>query len=111
VGKRCFFKKIVAFFLLLLAMFFVAASLSAEESNKLSHQKENEVVYPYHKLMVDSLMSAYRNYISPVNQSSCPMYPTCSGYAEECFRTYNPLIASLKTSDRVYVIIPDMMIR
>ena len=60
-----------------------------------------EVPYSYTKLMTDGLILGYQKLISPINQSSCSMYPTCSEYAKEAFRKNNLLTAWLKTSDRL----------
>jgi len=62
---------------------------------------DNSVVYPYYRPMTSGFINFYQEYISPANQATCPMYPTDSRYAKGVFREYNPLVAILKTSDRL----------
>lgn len=58
-------------------------------------------VYPYSKLVTDTLYRGYRDWISPINSSSCPMHPTCSGYSHQSYQKHNPILATLKTTDRL----------
>jgi putative component of membrane protein insertase Oxa1/YidC/SpoIIIJ protein YidD len=84
-------KKTVTSLLLIVILLFTLTALA----------KANEEVYHYSNLITRSLKYTYQNVISPVNQSSCSMHPTCSGYAANAFNTENKLIAWIKTSDRL----------
>lgn len=46
-------------------------------------------------------INIYQKYISPIKGSHCPMYPSCSNYGLQAFKTYNPLKAFTLTSDRL----------
>jgi putative component of membrane protein insertase Oxa1/YidC/SpoIIIJ protein YidD/TolA-binding protein len=84
-------KKTVIFLLVIFILLFSVTTFA----------QANEEVYHYSNLITNSLKYTYKNVISPVNQSSCSMYPTCSGYAANAFNKENKLIAWLKTSDRL----------
>ncbi|QTL97357.1 membrane protein insertion efficiency factor YidD [Iocasia frigidifontis] len=62
---------------------------------------ENDSVYSYDKFLTSSLINVYQEYISPINYTTCPMNPSCSQYAKQCFQQMNPIIAVLKTTDRL----------
>lgn len=61
-----------------------------------------EVSYSFYRLLPIGAIRIYQKFISPVKATSCPMYPSCSHYAEEAFNRYNPLKAFIMTSDRLH---------
>lgn len=48
-----------------------------------------------------SLIGFYQKYISGIRGQSCPMYPSCSAYGYEVFKSEGVLKGFLKTSDRL----------
>ena len=48
-----------------------------------------------------SLVKAYRNYISPIDGKTCPMYPSCSKYSLLCFEKHGFFMGWLMTCDRL----------
>jgi putative component of membrane protein insertase Oxa1/YidC/SpoIIIJ protein YidD len=48
------------------------------------------------------LVSLYQQYISPIDGSDCPMYPSDSRYAVECFQKHGFLMGWVMTVDRLY---------
>ena len=48
-----------------------------------------------------SLIGFYKKYISPVDGSSCPSYPTCSQYSLDAIQKHGVLIGLVMTSDRL----------
>ncbi|MEW6215421.1 MAG: membrane protein insertion efficiency factor YidD, partial [Nitrospirota bacterium] len=58
--------------------------------------------YPFYRLVPLSVIQIYQRFISPIKATSCPMYPSCSHYAEEAFKRYNPLKAFVMTADRLH---------
>ena len=48
------------------------------------------------------LVSLYQNYISPIDGTDCPMYPSDSRYAIACFQKHGFLMGWLMTVDRLY---------
>lgn len=44
----------------------------------------------------------FQQYISPVDGPRCPMYPTCSSYAQQALHKHGPLLGALQTVDRLY---------
>lgn len=51
---------------------------------------------------LSSLFWVYRNVISPVNGSNCPMYPSCSRFSLEAISELNPVEGFLATMDRLH---------
>jgi len=49
-----------------------------------------------------SLVRFYQKYISPIDGSDCPMYPSDSRYAVECFQKHGFLLGWIMTVDRLY---------
>lgn len=47
------------------------------------------------------ILAFYKRHISPLLPPSCRFYPTCSQYAELCFRFDTPLIAFIKSAFRI----------
>lgn len=43
----------------------------------------------------------YQKFISPLKPPCCRYYPTCSNYAQICFKFENPLIAAFKSIARI----------
>lgn len=43
----------------------------------------------------------YQRFISPIKGSTCPMYPSCSNYGLQAFRTKKPFIAFAFSADRL----------
>jgi len=50
---------------------------------------------------LSSLVKAYRNYISPIDGKTCPMYPSCSKYSILCFEKHGFLMGWVMTCDRL----------
>jgi putative component of membrane protein insertase Oxa1/YidC/SpoIIIJ protein YidD len=48
------------------------------------------------------LVSLYQKYISPIDGSDCPMYPSDSRYAIACFQKHGLLMGWIMTVDRLY---------
>ena len=82
------------YLLVFLILIFISSFASFAKANTTT-------VFPYHRLVTNTLSYGYKNIISPVNQSSCSMYPTCSQYAINSFKKDSFLVAWLKTSDRL----------
>ncbi|MBW2109115.1 MAG: membrane protein insertion efficiency factor YidD, partial [Deltaproteobacteria bacterium] len=49
-----------------------------------------------------ALVSFYTTFISPIDGSRCPMYPSCSIYAVRCFKRHGFLMGWIMTIDRLY---------
>ncbi len=49
-----------------------------------------------------ALVSLYRKYISPINGSNCPMFPSCSTYGIEKNKKHGFLLGWIMTWDRLY---------
>ncbi len=47
------------------------------------------------------LVKIYRDSISPIDGSRCPMYPTCSQYSVSCFEKHGFLLGWIMTCDRL----------
>lgn len=52
-------------------------------------------------MKIDKLVAFYKRYISPLNPPACRFYPTCSEYANLCFRFNNPITALAKSLIRL----------
>ena len=85
---RLLFKTIIMFLLIL--FFLQIQVVQADDS-----------FYKPQQLIFNNFMDFYQEHISSINQSSCPMHPTCSGYAQHSFEQFNPFLAWVKTSDRL----------
>jgi len=48
------------------------------------------------------LVEFYKDYISPIDGSRCPMYPSCSQYSIECFEKHGLIMGWLMTCDRLF---------
>jgi hypothetical protein len=48
-----------------------------------------------------SLVRAYRNYLSPIDGKTCPMYPSCSEYSLLCFEKHGFFVGWVMTCDRL----------
>ncbi len=48
-----------------------------------------------------SFVKVYRNYISPIDGKTCPMYPSCSKYSLLCFEKYGLFVGWVMTCDRL----------
>jgi len=48
------------------------------------------------------LVRLYREYISPIDGSDCPMHPSCSQYSIKSFEKHGLLMGWLMTWDRLY---------
>ncbi|MCD6328664.1 membrane protein insertion efficiency factor YidD [bacterium] len=84
---------LVGFFLASIAVFSLgAASLDQVESQAAS---ENRAEAPR------LLIRFYQRVISPVNGSSCQMWPSCSAYSSQAFREHGFVKGFLLTSDRL----------
>ena len=49
-----------------------------------------------------ALIRFFRKYLSPVDGSECPMYPSCSQYSMACFEKHGFLMGWMMTWDRLY---------
>ncbi|NVM21384.1 MAG: membrane protein insertion efficiency factor YidD [Desulfobacterales bacterium] len=49
-----------------------------------------------------SWVKTFRKYISPIDGSNCPMYPSCSRYSIECFEKHGFVKGWVMTWDRLY---------
>lgn len=49
----------------------------------------------------DDYINVYQNTLSDLRNNSCPMYPSCSEYGREEFRTKPAIIAAASTADRM----------
>jgi hypothetical protein len=47
-------------------------------------------------------ISFFRKYLSPVDGSDCPMYPSCSQYSMACFEKHGFFMGWIMTWDRLY---------
>ena len=48
------------------------------------------------------LVKFFRKYVSPIDGSDCPMYPSCSRYSVECFEKHGFVVGWIMTWDRLY---------
>lgn len=48
-----------------------------------------------------SLVEVYRNYLSPIDGKTCPMYPSCSKYSLLCFEKHGLFVGWVMTCDRL----------
>ncbi len=48
------------------------------------------------------LVRFYQKYISPIDGSDCPMYPSCTRYSVESFKKHGFLLGWIMTVDRLY---------
>lgn len=48
-----------------------------------------------------SLVRVHRNYISPIDGKTCPMYPSCSKYSLLCFEKHGFFVGWVMTCDRL----------
>lgn len=48
-----------------------------------------------------SLVRVHRNYISPIDGKTCPMYPSCSEYSLLCFEKHGFFVGWVMTCDRL----------
>ncbi|MBW1676634.1 MAG: membrane protein insertion efficiency factor YidD [Deltaproteobacteria bacterium] len=48
-----------------------------------------------------SLVEVYRNYLSPIDGKTCPMYPSCSKYSLLCFEKHGFFVGWVMTCDRL----------
>jgi putative component of membrane protein insertase Oxa1/YidC/SpoIIIJ protein YidD len=55
----------------------------------------------FSQLVSDDYIDIYQNTLSDLRNNSCPMYPSCSEYGREEFRTKPALIAAASTADRL----------
>jgi putative component of membrane protein insertase Oxa1/YidC/SpoIIIJ protein YidD len=49
-----------------------------------------------------ALVKFFSQYLSPVDGSDCPMYPSCSRYSMACFEAHGFLMGWMMTWDRLY---------
>jgi putative membrane protein insertion efficiency factor len=62
---------------------------------------QHEEIETNNQPVLTDYIDIYQKYISSVRGSSCQMYPSCSSYGMEVFKTSNPLKAFILTSDRL----------
>ncbi len=55
-----------------------------------------------HEPMMAVLFRFYRDVVSPVNGSNCPMYPSCSRYSRTALDSLGTLEGMLATFDRLH---------
>ncbi len=53
-------------------------------------------------LLLGSVFWVYRNVVSPVNGSNCPMYPSCSRFSRQAIDELGPMVGLLATFDRLH---------
>lgn len=56
----------------------------------------------FHVPVTSGLIRAYQMIISPSKGSHCPMSPHCSAFGLQAFRSRNPIMAFIMTSDRLH---------
>ncbi|MBE9487418.1 MAG: membrane protein insertion efficiency factor YidD [Desulfuromonadales bacterium] len=64
---------------------------------KNTEKQENSSISP-----LKFAVRAFQKYISPVDGTRCPMYPTCSSYALQALHKHGPLLGVFQTVDRLY---------
>ena len=68
----------------------------ADGAKKSSDKQPSSHVNP-----LRSLVEVYRNYVSPIDGKTCPMYPSCSQYSLLCFGKHGFLTGWIMTCDRL----------
>ncbi len=97
-----------AHIVLLVFLFGYAVSVAAQsdplkgpwdlsEKRDVDHGQDKD-----HGSNVVGLIGLFREYVSPIDGSRCPMYPSCSGYSMECFKKNGLLMGWIMTWDRLY---------
>jgi hypothetical protein len=51
--------------------------------------------------MMMFMIRGYQLFISPVDGDRCKMYPNCSAYSYQAYKTYGPVMGTLLTFDRL----------
>jgi hypothetical protein len=90
--------------LLVVVLFLAASPVSAawnppgwvgsDESQRVGAVNPGAVV-------LDGALFIYRKWISPINGSSCPSYPTCSAYSSQAIHRHGPLAGAVLTAARL----------
>lgn len=70
--------------------------LGKRGAEKTSYGQAKSAINP-----LRSLVQVYRNYISPIDGKTCPMYPSCSGYSLLCFEEHGFFVGWVMTCDRL----------
>lgn len=52
-------------------------------------------------LALNSLLGLYRGFISPIDASNCPSYPSCSAYSLAAIKKHGPLKGAVLTASRL----------
>lgn len=101
--------KITIFLIIIIFSFFpqfVGISISNDNSFKgpwkksaksTSSQLQKITINPLKRLV-----RFYKDYISPIDGSRCPMYPSCAQYSIECFEKHGLIMGWLMTCDRLF---------
>lgn len=50
---------------------------------------------------LDQSIRIYQKYLSRSDGDRCPMYPSCSAYARQAFKTHGPIKGWILTTDRL----------
>ena len=79
-----------------LALFIVISLIIGLESDAVPHGLDNtQEITPF-----SFMLGIYRSYISPVDGDRCPMYPSCSRFAEEAVKDRG-ITGAFATFDRL----------
>ena len=84
---------------------FVELSISNDDPFKGPWGKNTKTTSQIKKTTINPLkhlVGFYKDYISPIDGSRCPMYPSCSQYSIECFEKHGLIIGWLMTCDRLF---------
>jgi putative component of membrane protein insertase Oxa1/YidC/SpoIIIJ protein YidD len=83
---------------------FVGISISNDDPFKGPWGKNTKTTSEIQKRTINPLkhlVGFYKDYISPIDGSRCPMYPSCSQYSIECFEKHGLIAGWLMTCDRL----------
>ncbi len=84
---------------------FVELSISNDDPFKGPWGKNTKTTSQIKKTTTNPLkhlVGFYKDYISPIDGSKCPMYPTCAQYSIECFEKHGLIMGWLMTCDRLF---------
>ena len=93
-------KKIWPYFLVFLTFFFNTSDLRSEETNDISgnvltvksEKKSSALIQP---------VLFFKKYISPIDGSRCPMFPSCSQYCLDAIEKHGILKGWVMSCDRL----------
>jgi len=70
-------------------------------SQEAGNQRNESHPFTAGQRFLGSLIGFYKKYISPVDGSNCPCYPSCSQYSLNAIRKHGALIGLIMTADRL----------